>query len=137
MTDSTRPEDPQYSPPAWDGARPADAAVDPAAYPVAGPGQPTPYTSPAGQGLAVAGLVLAFVIAPLGLILSIVAAVKLGKAGAPRGLAIAGIAVGAVITVIWIIGIIVLVSVFANLFAMCADLGPGVWQVGGVTYTCS
>ncbi|MFJ4015862.1 hypothetical protein [Microbacterium sp. NPDC090014] len=137
MTDSTRPEDPQYSPPAWDGARPADAAVDPAAYPMAGAGQPTPYTSPAGQGLAVAGLVLAFVIAPLGLILSIVAAVRLGKAGAPRGLAIAGIAVGAVISVIWIIGIIVLVSVFANLFSMCADLGPGVWQVGGVTYTCS
>ncbi len=137
MTDSTRPEDPQYTPPAWDGARPADAAVDPASYPMAGPGQPTPYAAAPGQGLAVAGLVLAFVLAPLGLILSIVAAVRLGKAGAPRGLAIAGIAVGAVITVIWIIGIIVLVSVFANLFSMCADLGPGVWQVGGVTYTCS
>ena len=139
MTNPPPSGDAQYTPPAWNGAGTpsADPATNPAAYPVAGPGYATPPSAPAGNGLAIAGLVLAFLVAPLGLILSIVAAVKLGKAGAPKGLAIAGIIVGAVITVIWIIGAVLLVAVFANLFSMCADLGPGVWQVDGVTYTCS
>lgn len=138
MTNPPPPGDSQYTPPAWDGAAPtANPATTPAAYPVAGPGYATPPPAPAGNGLAIAGLVLAFVVAPLGLILSIVAAVKLGKAGASKGLAVAGIIVGAVITILWIIGIVLLVTVFANLFSMCADLGPGVWQVDGVTYTCS
>jgi hypothetical protein len=137
MTNATPPEDERYTAPAWTGAPSADPAANPAAYPVAGPGYAAPPASPPGQGLAIAGLVLAFTLAPLGLILSIIAAVKLGRARSPKGLAIAGIAVGAVVTVIWIIGIVVLVSVFANLISTCAELGPGVWRVGGVTYTCS
>ncbi|GAA1237410.1 hypothetical protein JOF42_001409 [Microbacterium phyllosphaerae] len=130
MTNPPSPGDAQYTPP-------ADPATNPAAYPVAGPGYATPPAAAPGNGLAIAGLVLAFVIAPLGLILSIVAAVKLGKAGAPKGIAIAGIIIGAIITVIAVIGLVLLVTVFANLFSMCAELGPGVWQVDGVTYTCN
>ncbi|PKQ33549.1 MAG: hypothetical protein CVT61_15625 [Actinobacteria bacterium HGW-Actinobacteria-11] len=86
--------------------------------------------------LSIVGLVLAFLMAPVGLIISIVAAVKLGKAGQPKGLAIAGIIVGAIITILEIVAIILVVTVFAGLIGMCADLGPGVWEVGGVTYTC-
>jgi hypothetical protein len=86
--------------------------------------------------LSIIGLVLAFVAAPVGLILSIVAAVKLGKAGAPKGLAIAGIIVGAVFTLLWIIGIILFVTVIGGVIGTCAELGPGVWDVNGVTYTC-
>ncbi|WP_218682159.1 hypothetical protein [Microbacterium sp. BF1] len=71
--------------------------------------------------------------APIGLILSIVAAVKLGKAGQPKGLAIAGIVVGAVLT---IVEIILFIAFFAAIFGMCAELGTGVWEVNGVTYTC-
>ena len=87
--------------------------------------------------LSIVGLVLAFLLPPIGLILSIIASVQLGKAGAPKGLAIAGIVIGAVLTVLEIIGIILLVTLFAGLFSMCAELGPGVWDVNGVTYTCS
>lgn len=86
--------------------------------------------------LSIVGLVLAFLLPPIGLILSIIAAVQLGKAHAPKGLAIAGIIVGAVLTILEIIGIILLVTVFAGIFGMCAELGPGVWEVGGVTYRC-
>ncbi|MCZ4299721.1 MULTISPECIES: hypothetical protein [Microbacterium] len=96
--------------------------------------QPTP--TPPGRVLSIVGLVLAFLMAPVGLIISIVAAVKLGKAGQPKGLAIAGIIVGAIITILEIVAIILVVTVFAGLIGMCADLGPGVWEVGGVTYTC-
>ena len=47
-----------------------------------------------------------------------------------------GIIVGAIVTIIWTIVIILLVTVFAGLFAMCAELGAGVWEVDGVTYRC-
>jgi hypothetical protein len=86
--------------------------------------------------LSIIGLVLAFVVPPIGLILSIVAAVQLGKAKAPKGLAIAGIIVGAILTILAIIGIILFVTVIAGVISMCAQLGSGVWVVDGITYTC-
>lgn len=122
---------------------PAPPAADYSAPPAAGyaaPGAPVyaqPTPTPPGKVLAIVGLVLAFLVAPVGLIISIVAAVKLGKAGQPKGLAIAGIVVGALITIFWTILLIVLFTAFAALFGMCADLGPGVWEVDGVTYRCS
>ena len=136
MTIPPPPDSPQ-NPPAWNGA-PAD--------PAAGYAPPAPHggaaygaapVAPPGRVLSIVGLVLAFVAAPVGLIISIVAAVKLGKAGAPKGLAIAGIIVGAVITLLWIIGIILFATVIGGVIAQCAELGPGVWDVNGVTYTCS
>lgn len=106
-------------------------------YPAAGaPAYAQPTPTPPGRVLAIVGLVLAFLVAPVGLIISIVAAVKLGKAGQPKGLAIAGIIVGALITIFWIILVIVLVAVAASLIGMCAELGQGVWEVDGVTYRC-
>ncbi len=131
MTDQPSQPDARYSPP------PASPAPhDPAAYPISGAGAASVPASPPGRGLSIAGLILAFLVPPLGLILSAVAAVKLGKAGAPRGMAIAGIIIGAVLTLLEIIGVILLVTVFAGLFSMCAELGPGVWEIDGVTYTC-
>lgn len=99
------------------------------AYPAAPPAAP-------GSGLAVAGLILAILLPLIGLIISIVAFVKLRKANAPRGVALAGIIIGAVLTLGWLLilglGIVALVGVAGT----CAELGPGVWQVDGVTYTC-
>ncbi|QYG11703.1 MULTISPECIES: DUF4190 domain-containing protein [Microbacterium] len=118
------PAAPPTGPPTWD------------AGPGAAPAYPQPEPSPPGRVLSIVGLVLAFVAAPIGLILSIVAAVKLGKAGQPKGLAIAGIVVGAVLTIVEIIGIILFIAFFAAIFGMCAELGTGVWEVNGVTYTC-
>ena len=121
------PAAPPTGPPTWDAG--------PGAAPAA-PAYPQPEPSPPGRVLSIVGLVLAFVAAPIGLILSIVAAVKLGKAGQPKGLAIAGIVVGAVLTIVEIIGIILFIAFFAAIFGMCAELGTGVWEVNGVTYTC-
>lgn len=137
---------PSYPAPPAQGY-PAPGAADYAAPPAEGypaPGYPAqgapayaqPTPTPPGRVLAIVGLVLAFLVAPVGLIISIVAAVKLGKAGQPKGLAIAGIIVGALITIFWIILVIVLVAVAASLIGMCAELGQGVWEVDGVTYRC-
>lgn len=89
-----------------------------------------------GRGLAIAGAVLAVVAPLIGLIISLVAAAKLRRAGAPKGLAVAGIVIGAVLTVAGIVVGIVVGVTFSNLLALCAELGPGVWDVDGVTYTC-
>ncbi|MBS1697592.1 MAG: hypothetical protein JST25_04225 [Actinobacteria bacterium] len=89
-----------------------------------------------GKGLAIAGLILAFLLPLIGLILSIIAAVKLRKAHAPAGLAIAGIIIGAVLLIAETIALVMGVMLFANIAQMCLELGPGTWQVGGVTYTC-
>ena len=102
------------------------------------PAVPAEAARPApSRGLAIAGLILAVVAPLIGLIVSLVAASKLRRAGAPKGLAVAGIVVGAALTVIGIVvGVLVGVT-FSNLLALCAELGPGVWDVDGVTYTCS
>jgi FtsH-binding integral membrane protein len=104
------------------------------------PAYPTgqgPYAAPVpGKGLAIAGLILAFVIPLVGFILSLVARVKLKNANAPTGIAVAGIIIGLVFTVLGIIGVVVGGIALANVLSMCAQLGPGTWQVGGATYTC-
>ena len=116
--------------PVWDTApRAVPNAAQNAGYPAATP-------TPPGRVLSIVGLVLAFLIAPVGLIISIVALVKSNKAGQPKGLAIAGIVIGAVVTIFWVILLIVLFAALAALFGMCAELGQGVWEVDGVTYTC-
>lgn len=129
------PPAPEYAAPPAAGApapeQPAQGYAPPA-YPAA----PAPPASPPGRGLAIAGLIFAFVMPLIGLILSIIATVKLGKVGAPKGMAIAGIIISIVIMVIEIIVAIVLIGVFVNLIGTCADLGPGVWEINGVTYEC-
>lgn len=130
------PPTPETPPPAWDGQAANASTTPPPASPAGAPAYAPAPPSPPGRVLSIVGLVLAFLLPPVGLILSIIAAVKLGKAGAPKGLAIAGIIVGAVLTILEIIGLILLVTVFAGIIGMCAELGPGVWDVGGVTYRC-
>jgi hypothetical protein len=125
---------PAYTPPPADPAAPS-YQTPPAAPGYAGPAYPAPETVP-GKGLAIAGLILAFVAPIVGLILSLVAKSKLKKAGAPTGLATAGFWIGLALTILWIIGIALSVFLFASLFNVCEQLGPGVWDVNGTTYTC-
>lgn len=122
----------------------AAAPAAPTAYPV--PNQPyagaAPVAPPAtpGKGLAIVGFVLAFLIPPVGAIISIIALVKLNKSGGSKGLAIAGIILGVLFTIGWIIFAIAMAALIAGaagLIGMCAELGPGVWDVDGTTITCS
>ena len=103
-------------------------------YP-AGAYAPAP-PAPAGRTMSIVGLILAILAPLIGLILSIIALVQLKKSNASTGLAITGIIVGAIMTVIGIgVGIFV-VSMFVQIIEVCAQNGPGVWQIDGITYTC-
>lgn len=131
MTDPTNAE-PGYTPPPAPAGQPTAAGYPAYAGQAAAPA-PVP-----GRGLAITGFVLAFLLPLIGMIISIIATVKLGRIGAPRGLSIAGIIIGAVLSVLWVvIAIATIAAVFGGLAAICAELGPGVWDVDGVSYTCS
>ncbi|MEO8528097.1 MAG: hypothetical protein ABI435_03370 [Pseudolysinimonas sp.] len=87
------------------------------------------------KGLSIAGVVFAFLIPLLGLILSIVALVQSRGVGQKNGLAVAGI----IISIVWpiVIGIIVVALSFAGLAAACGQYGPGVHVLdNGTTLTC-
>ena len=90
-----------------------------------------------GKTLGIVGLVLAFVSAIVGLIISIVANNQSKAAGYTNTPAKIGIIVGIIVTVIAVIIIIVAAVLVAGVAAQCAGLGPGVHEVDGMTYTCS
>ena len=138
------PQNPQpaYTPPPAPGGYPA--APDYSATQGAGayPGQGGAYPAAAqgdvpGRTLSIVGLVFAFLVPLLGFILSLVARSKLKKAGAPTGLATAGFWIGLILFILETIGLIVGIVLFSSIFSVCNELGAGVWQVSGVTYTCS
>jgi uncharacterized membrane protein len=105
------------------------------------PGYYTPVPSPPGRTLGLIGLILAIVAPLVGLVVSIVARSQSQQAGLPNPMARAGIIVSVVLLVL---GTVLLVAaglggfaLFKGIFDMCQQLGPGVHQVNGVTYTCS
>jgi hypothetical protein len=100
--------------------------------PVASPVAPNP-----GTGLGIAGLIVDFFIAPLGLILSIVGKVQSRRAGVPNAVATAGIVLGIVFTLGVVTLAVVLGSVLGGAAAECGKLGNGTHVVGNSTYTCA
>ena len=132
------------APPAGGQPYPAAPQAPGQAYPAAPPaGQYAPaYGQPPqnpGKTLGIVGLVLGFFgpLSIVGLILSIVGLVKSRKAGQPNGVAIAGIIVSSLVLIGTIIMAVVLGVAASHLLEVCGDLGPGVHDVNGITYTCS
>jgi len=88
---------------------------------------PAPAAAPApGKGLSIAGVIFAFLIPLLGLILSIVALVQSKNAGQKNGLAIAGI----IISIVWPIVMGIVFAALASSFGTCTV------TVNGVTTAC-
>ncbi|MFD6094395.1 DUF4190 domain-containing protein [Oerskovia sp. NPDC060338] len=132
------PQAPQYGAPAPGAPQaPYGAGAPQAPYTPGGvPGAPA---QDPGKTLGIVGLVLSIIgcTSLIGLILSIVALNKSKKAGYKNGIALAGIIVGAVLLVGTIIfGIIAGIGAM-ELIEKCSELGPGVWEENGITYTCS
>ncbi len=102
----------------------------PSGYPAGGyPGQQGPRENP-GRTLGIVGLILAFIplLNPVGLILSIVALVKSKKAGMGNGIAVAGIIVGALATIILVLVIIAIIAalpVATEIAQFCQEAGSG------------
>ncbi len=97
--------------------------------------QPAPAPQPTST-LALIGFITALVPCTtlVGLVVSIVALVRIRRGAATgRGLAIAGV----VLAVLWLVAAVVAVALgVTTLVQTCAELGDGVHQVDGVTYTC-
>lgn len=72
-----------------------------------------------------------------GLIMSTISFRRLGRAGQPRGLSLAGIIISIVVLLLTLAFIIAAIVGASTLLETCADLGPGTHVVDGVTYTCS
>lgn len=107
----------------------------------AAPAAPAPADTYPGKGLGIAGIILAILLPVIGLIVSIIANSQSKKAGFKNGPAKAGIIVGIILTVLGALMMILFGSAIAAMFGglaqVCQDLGPGVWEVNGVTYTCN
>lgn len=115
-----------YPPPAQPAQPSQPQYAQGAPYNQQGPYPPQgPYTPPAAYGqqgyygqaapartpaIAIVGLILAFIMAPVGLVVSIIAIGKAKRAGAGRGLAVAGTVVGAVLTLLGVILIPLLIN---------------------------
>lgn len=109
----------------------------------------TPATSPqpaapqtttdSGTILGIIALVLSVTVAPAGLVMGIVGAVLSRRRGVGNVPAVVAIALGAVITLVWIALIAFLVfGVAIPLLSACAEYGPGVHTLdNGSTLSCS
>jgi hypothetical protein len=104
---------------------------------------PAPVPAPVasdGKTLGIVGLILAFVFSLAGLIVSLIARGQSKAAGVPNTPATVGIVIsiiGLVLGLIWIIVFAVGgAALFGGLAQVCAEYGPGVWDVNGVEYTC-
>jgi len=137
---ATPPPAPGYAPAASPapGYTPAPAYAAAPGYAPGYPAQAPPAAS-GGQpasGLAISGLIFAFVAAPIGLILSIIALVIRRKARASIALPLAGLIISVIVLIGIGITIAIAVGMLSQLAGVCAELGPGVWEANGVTYTC-
>ena len=117
--------------------------------PTPAPAAPAAPPAPAagdfpGKTLGIVGLVLAFLFSLAGLIVSIIARGQSKAAGVKNTPATVGLVLSIIFLVFQIIWIVVLIIGAvtaatlggAYLQEICAQLGTGVWEVDGVTYTC-
>ncbi len=105
-----------------------DQPIQPAGYPPYGYQQPN--ANPPGATMAIVGFILSIVASLVGLIISIVALVQLNRAGATknRGFAIAGIIIGAILTIISTIWTISMIGIF---IAALEYSGNPTWDESG------
>lgn len=149
MTTPDTPQDPQnFQPVAPPAAPPAAPAAEPVAQsyqaaPAAPAYQPAPAASQPGKVLGIVGLILAFIIPPVGLILGIVALVQSKKAGAKNGIALTAIILGAIFTIAWILFWIIIGITAAALGGSAMDAaeaclnGATSVEIAGQTILCS
>ncbi|MCU1580220.1 MAG: hypothetical protein JWP19_2424 [Rhodoglobus sp.] len=107
------------------------------------PSSPSPNTLPEAPNymLGLMSLIFAFAFPIAGLVIGAIALNLARRDGYRNSLALAGFVLGLVFTILIVIaaivGIVLGATVFGNLFQTCQQLGPGVHDYNGVTYTCS
>ena len=111
--------------------------------PIVPPAPPTPaYAAtgkPAtfpGKTLGIVAIPVAIVASVIGIILGFVAKSQSKRAGVKNTPATVAVVIGFILLVLTIIGVAIAVVGAVALVGQCTDLGPGVHEVNGVTYTC-
>lgn len=105
-------------------------------YTSTGSGQsPSNHTFP-GKDLGIAGLIVSFLFAPIGIILSAMSLSKSNKVRHENTPALVGLILGVIFTIFWCSIIVFIVLSFSDLHQRCEQLGPGVHQDGDSTITC-
>ncbi len=93
-----------------------------------------------GKTLGIVGFILAFFVSIVGIILSAIALSKSKKAGYTNGLALAGVIVGSVVTLVWSIFIIMAISlaitITSTVLERCQETTRSTVIVEGETFTC-
>ena len=115
-----RGDQPAAPPPPAPGDRPGDGP--PPSY--GSPGYPPPGYGRQTNTMAILALVMAFVVAPAGLVLGVIARKQIQRTGEDGdGLALAGIIIGGIVTAIFVL-VIVLALVALVAFAPSGSFGP-------------
>ena len=106
---------------------------------------PSSYALPVepvpGRTMGIISLVLSIIgLHVIGIILGFVALAQSKRVGQGNGFALAGVIVGFVLMALTlvVVGLSVAggVAFWGFLTEACRDLGPGVWEVDGITYSC-
>jgi hypothetical protein len=118
---------------------PMPPAPAPTQQPAAGAPVPAPPgTDYPGKILGIVGLILVFFTTIIGLIVSAIALNQSKRAGYKNTPAKVGVILGIISVVLAVVALIVVFAVvLPGIASQCAELGPGVHEVNGVTYTCS
>lgn len=103
------------------------------------PAAPAPANP--GKTMGVVALVLSIIgVHLIGIILGFVGLNQSKKAGQKNGFAVAGIIIGfigiGIVALLLTLGGSLFAGLFGGLSQVCGELGTGVWEVDGVTYTC-
>ena len=124
-------------PPAPDlGTTPPVAPPAPDTNARSAPAYAQPVAVNPGRTLGIVGFILAFFVSPAGIIVSAIGLSKSRKSGNKNGLALAGLILSIVISIIAIVVMVLLVGAAVALLNQCTELGGGVQQINGVTVTC-
>lgn len=94
-----------------------------------------------GATMGIVSLVLSVIgLHLVGIVLGFVALAESKRAGHSNGFALAGVIVGCVLLVVSIVVVSLTiaggVAFWGFITEACRDLGSGVWNVDGITYTC-
>jgi len=96
-----------------------------------------PGTENPGKTLGIVSLVTSLVgLGPVGIITGAIGISKSKKGGQSNPLALAGIIVGVISTILGTLLIVAIVSAATMLVQKCSELGNGTHVVDGITYNC-
>jgi hypothetical protein len=104
--------------------------------------QPSPVSSndDPGRTLGILSLIFAFILPIIGIIVGIVGLRKSKAAGYKNNVALAGLIISFITTVLILVTMAIAVPTAINAIQemnrKCSELGPGTHQVGNTTYTC-